>query len=113
MATVSKTLRLSPEVVELINSFEGDNFTAKFSNMVDLVYKRRKELATEIKALQAEKNRLASEVSDFKLVIEASSRLCTKLNNISWSLNECQRMSKDVHECMARISRQKIKLPPD
>ena len=112
MATISKTLRLTPETIEKINSFKGDTFAAKFAVMVDLVYTRREALTKEIKALQDEKSRLAAEVADFQVVIDYSLRLAAKLNNISWSLNECKRMSDGMQKCMARISGQDLK-PPD
>ena len=113
MATISKTLRLTPETIEMINSFEGDTFAAKFAAMVDLVYTHREILTKEIKDLQAEKSHLAAEVADFKVVIDYSLRLAAKLNNISWSLNDCKRMSDGMQKCMARISGQDIKPSSD
>ena len=64
--TISKTLRLTPDVIELINNFDGDTFTAKFTTMVNLVYTKKEALYMQIKTLRAQRDALAADVADCK-----------------------------------------------
>lgn len=111
--TISKTLRLTPEVIELINNFDGDTFTAKFTTMVNLVYTKKEALYTQIKILRAQRDALAADVADLQRVMTASNRLAAQIKDLSWSLSECTRMGREMQSCVARIARQSPLPPPD
>ena len=111
--TISKTLRLTPEVIGLINNFDGDTFTAKFTTMVNLVYTKKEALDLQIKNLRAQRDALAADVADLQRVMTASNRLAAQIKDLSWSLSECTRMGREMRSCVARIARQSPLPPPD
>lgn len=105
MATISKTLRLSPETIEQIESWPGDTFTQKFSNLVDDTYRRRAFLEREIKELEARRVYLANDISDMRSIKDSLIRARTISNRSLDLLKSCEQICYEIAACSKRIAK--------
>lgn len=91
MATISKSLRLPPEIVEEIEKWPGNSFTDKVIIMVRSIGFEREHLLQDINRMKSEKAKLVADVYDLN-------RAAEKLRFINSSLGDIQGMVARVKD---------------
>lgn len=81
MATISKSLRLPPEIVEEIEKWPGNSFTDKVIMMVRSMCFERENLIQDIDRMKSEKAKLVADVYDLDRALE-------KLRSINGAYSE-------------------------
>ena len=81
MATISKSLRLPPEIVEEIEKWPGNTFTEKIVIMVRSVSIERDRLLQDIDRMKSQKAKLVADVYDLDRALE-------KLRSINGAYSE-------------------------
>lgn len=104
MKTVSKTLRLSPDTIALIESWPGVSFTDKFTRMVYEVHNRREELQIEVDELRRQRVNLLQEISDLRNVRNSLNRLNQTIRGSIFNIGEIEKASKQALDCTKRIA---------
>ena len=81
LATISKSLRLPPEIVEEIEKWPGNTFTEKIVIMVRSVSIERDRLLQDIDRMKSQKAKLVADVYDLDRALE-------KLRSINGAYSE-------------------------
>ena len=105
MATISKSLRLPPEIVEEIEKWPGNSFTDKVIMMVRSMCFERENLIQDINRMKSEKAKLVADVYDLN-------RAAEKLRSINGSFSEIYNLMirtkdrcKTYSEVMDRVTK--------
>lgn len=97
MPSISKTMRLSDEVVKLIEAEPGENFTVKFEN---LVYRAFEEIPQHEKRLQDLKRIISSESRRLERIRTIATKLENQANNLQFSLS---RLSGELNRTVTAL----------
>ncbi len=87
--SVAKSIRLTPELYNFINQYDGDGFNEKFSNIISFCFKKEKEITKLVTQRQNELNRLNTQ-------IEKKRALLNTLGEIEWALNRALNITKEL-----------------
>lgn len=94
MASTSKTMRLSDDVIKLIEAEPGSTFTEKFEN---LVYRAFDEIPKHEERLESLKRCIKSETWRLERIRSTAAKLENQSNNLQFSLtNMTQQLKRAV-----------------
>ena len=83
-----RSIRFSDEIIEIIESQEGDTFTAKFESLIKTCYQEVPAKERELKNLQA---RIEYERNNYKYVEKEVSRLRNTIRGLNYTLDSITR----------------------
>ncbi len=98
MAKILKTVRLSEEMISIINDQAGENFNAKLELLIQRCFLELPQVKKELAALSTKKRceeELLNQIrEDRKKQSERLKRLKLIIDNIEIELNQCYSLSK-------------------
>lgn len=105
---LSKTVRITQDVVNIVESFQGDNFTEKFENLVRVSFLEQRSLAKQLQQMRKEKAQLAQEISDLQSVKQVYYRVRKSLNIAFEHLLTVETDCRAMAGTVSRIAEQSI-----
>lgn len=99
-AKSSKTMRLSGEIIDLIEAQPGSNFTDKFENLVRICVQELPKKQQELKATQ---EAISQERNELRHMREQKRKFESNLRDMNWSLEQAARQVKRVASALENI----------
>lgn len=87
--SIAKSIRLTPELFEFINKYNGNGFNEKFSNIIYYCFQTEKEMKKRIKQSQNELNRLNVE-------LEKKRQILASLQQIEWAIDRATSIAEQL-----------------
>lgn len=89
-----RSIRFSDEIIEIIESQEGETFTAKFETLIRKCYQ---EIPAKEKELQFLQTRVKEETANFKFVQREVSKLRNTVRGLNFTLES---MTRQLNQAM-------------
>ena len=96
-AKISKTMRLSSEVIDLIEAQQGSSFTDKFENMVRICVQELPKKQQELKATQ---EAISQERNDLRHMREQKRKFESNLRDMNWALENAARQINRINKSL-------------
>lgn len=84
--SISRSIRMTQTVYDIVSSFDGDGFNEKFENLVIFCFKQRPHLEQEIKELtnkyNAVRDKKTKEIESLDTLISKKQSVCVILDRI-------------------------------
>lgn len=87
--SVAKSIRLTPELYDFINKYDGNGFNEKFANIISFCFRSEKEIRAKMQQEKKELNHLQ------KKIAEKRSLLAT-LQRLEWQIDHATAISKEL-----------------
>ena len=86
--SISRSVRMTQTVYDIVDSFEGNGFNEKFQNLVLYCFKEKEKVRKDIKSLQdrAKRNeeQYQRQMKQNSKKLEAQKKILSKLNTVSY-----------------------------
>lgn len=105
MKTVSKSFRLTPGTIALIESWPGNSFTEKFENLINDAYLNRDRHEQRVRDLERQRDELLRQIHDLQSVKNGLIRLRDSINRSYNMTIEVEKTAKQISDCTQRIAR--------
>lgn len=95
LATQVKTLRLPPDVIELIESFPGNSFTDKFVHAA--------RCFADISRLEEKRQQKVIQLTDMDKLLRKRDSIVRSLDEITWKISGTVQACKVLQEASAEL----------
>ena len=99
-AKVSKTMRLSEEIIDMIEKQKGDTFTEKFENLIRISVQELPKKQQELKNIQ---DWIEKERNELRRVRDLKQKFESNLRDMNWALEQAARQVKRVASALENI----------
>lgn len=99
-AKISKTMRLSEEIIDMIEKQKGDTFTEKFENLIRISVQELPKKQQELKNIQ---DWIEKERNELRRVRDLKQKFESNLRDMNWSLEQATRQVKRVASALENI----------
>lgn len=93
--SISRSVRMTPTVYDIVDSFEGNGFNEKFQNLVLYCFKEKEKVRKDIKFMQDRAKRNEREyqkrIEQNSTKLEAQQDILNKLNMVSYYVDSLLR----------------------
>lgn len=99
-AKISKTMRLSEEIIDMIEKQKGNTFTEKFENLIRISVQELPKKQQELKSIQ---DWIEKERNELRRVRDQKQKFESNLRDMNWSLEQAARQVKRVASALENI----------
>lgn len=99
-AKISKTMRLSEEIIDMIEKQKGDTFTEKFENLIRISVQELPKKQQELKNIQ---DWIEKERNELRRVRDLKQKFESNLRDMNWALEQAARQVKRVASALENI----------
>ena len=97
---ISKTMRLSEEIIDMIEKQKGDTFTEKFENLIRISVQELPKKQQELKNIQ---DWIEKERNELRRVRDLKQKFESNLRDMNWALEQAARQVKRVASALENI----------
>lgn len=87
--SVAKSIRLTPELFNFINEYDGNGFNEKFANIISFCFRSEKDVRARVKQERQELERLQKNIAEKR-------RLLSTLQRLEWQIDHATSIADEL-----------------
>lgn len=87
--SVAKSIRLTPELFDFINKYDGNGFNEKFANIISFCFRSEKDVRARVKQERQELERLQKNIAEKR-------RLLSTLQRLEWQIDHAASIADEL-----------------